>query len=161
MAQSEPVVNDQLADCSGLPARSRTAAAPPVTLAVYTVRAARVADGFRTHWFVVPLRDTVAVTPAPVAVFFSVTVPVPAPWMASLNVTTMLLARRTSVAPGRGVMAVMTGAGPVVKVQLLVASGVPAASRTAAAPPVSVAVYFASLARLAVGFSVAVRVVAL
>jgi hypothetical protein len=58
-------------------------------------------------------------------------------------------------------MAVMTGAGPVVNVQLVVASGVPAASRMADAPPVRVAVYLVSLARLAAGSSVAVRVLAL
>jgi hypothetical protein len=81
--------------------------------------------------------------------------------MASLKVTAILLARRTRDAPGRGVTDVTTGAGPVVKVQLVFVSGVPAASRMAVAPPTRVAVYFVSFVRLDAGSSVAVRVVAL
>ena len=55
----------------------------------------------------------------------------------------------------------MTGAGPVVNVPAVLARGVPAASRMAVAPPMSVAVYCRSAGRSAVGFKVAVRVVAL
>ena len=60
-----------------------------------------------------------------------------------------------------GTKPVTVGAGPVVKVQLVVASGVPAASRMAVAPPTSVAVNFESAARLDAGSRVAVFVVAL
>jgi hypothetical protein len=104
--------------------------------------APKEAEGLRIHWLVVPYRETLAGTRAPVAVFLTVRVPVPAPWMASLNVTVMLLARRTRIAPGAGVREVMTGAGPVVKVQVVVASGVPAVSLMPDVPPMSVAVYF-------------------
>ena len=69
------MVNVQLVDFSGLPAKSRTAVGPPVTVTVYAVREARFAEGFRIHWFVLPLRETVAATLAPVAAFFSMTVP--------------------------------------------------------------------------------------
>jgi hypothetical protein len=50
---------------------------------------------------------------------------------------------------------------PVVKVQVVLASGLPPASRIAAAPPVSAAVYRVLAARVAEGLSVATRVVAL
>src|SRR3712207_295590 len=49
----------------------------------------------------------------------------------------------------------------VVKLQATVANGLPAVSLIAVAPPVSVTVYLVLLARLAVGFRVATRVVAL
>src|SRR3954447_12205255 len=76
--------------------------------------------------------------------------------------------------PGRGVAAfgsctprpevsadAIDHAVPVVKLQVVVARGLPAASRMAAGPPVRVAVYFVLAARVAFGFSVRTRVVAL
>jgi hypothetical protein len=53
------------------------------------------------------------------------------------------------------------GHGPVVKLQLVVPMGLPPASRMAAAPPVRVAVKRVFAARVAFGFRVATRVVAL
>jgi hypothetical protein len=83
------------------------------------------------------------------------------PTMGSLNVRLRLPEVDTAVALVAGVRAVSRGAGPVVKVQLPVASALPAVSRMAEEPPRRVAVYRVSDARSAVGFSVAVRVVLL
>src|SRR3954447_6330598 len=79
----------------------------------------------------------------------------------SLKVAVMFAVRLTAVAPLAGVRAVTVGAGPVVKVQLSVVNGLPAASRIALEPPVRVAVYLVSAARFAVGSSVATLLVAL
>ena len=146
---------------AGLPARSRAAEVPPVSVTVYLVFEARVAPGFRTHWLLVPLRVTVAVTAAPVVAFLSLNVVADTPCIGSLNVAVMLFARRTPVALTAGVLAVIVGAAPVMKDQLVLASGVPTVSRIAVVPPVRVAVYRVSAARLAVGLRVATRVVAL
>ena len=135
--------------------------APPVTATVYLVLAAREVCGSRTHWLVVPFLKTVAGTTAPVAAFFRVNVVPLTPSTASLNVALMSLPRRTKVALLRGVVPVTVGAGPVTKVQLVEASGVPAASRMAVDPPTRVAVKVPSTARLVAGSKVAVRVVAL
>src|SRR3954447_16873328 len=98
---------------------------------------------------------------APVVAFLSTTVVPLTPVTFSLKVAVTLRIRLTAVAPEAGVLAVMVGAGPVVKVQLVLAIGLFAASRRAVGPPVRVAVYFVSAVRVAVGFSVATRVVAL
>src|SRR3712207_3936077 len=73
----------------------------------------------------------------------------------------MLPLRLTPLAPARGERAVIVGPGPTRNDQVDVACGLPAASRTAVAPPVTVAVYRVSETRLAVGSRVTTRVVAL
>src|SRR5215210_6945556 len=95
------------------------------------------------------------------AAFFKVKVVVVTPCTGSPKVAVTLPVVLTAVAFAAGVRLVTVGTGPVVKVQLVVASGLFAASRRAVGPPVRVAVYFVSLARAAVGSSVATRVVAL
>src|ERR1700712_4797519 len=107
----------------------------------YCVFAAKVAFGLRIHWFVVPFRVTVAAMAVPgAATLRRKNVVVVTPVMASLNVAVMLLARTTPGAFAAGVVVVMVGAGPVRKVQLVLASGLPATSRIAVAPPTSRAV---------------------
>ena len=96
---------------NGAPAVSRMAEAPPVNVTVYCVPAARFADGFSTHVFVDPLRDTVAVTSALVAVARSWNVFTPTPFTASLNVAVTLAATPNPVASATGDCAVSVGAG--------------------------------------------------
>jgi hypothetical protein len=85
---------------------------------------------------------------------------------ASLKITVMLPVRLAFVALLLGLRevtlgaVVSAGAAAVVKVQVTGASRLPAASRIAVGPPVNVAVYAVPAVRLAVGFSVATRVVA-
>ena len=124
----------------GVPAASLTAEVPPVMLAVYLVLAARVASGLRIHWLVVPLRETVAVTAAPVAAFFRVKVDVLTPLTALLNVAVTLAVRRAPVELMPGAREVTVGAEPVLNRQLVEASGRLARSRIVAVPPVRVAV---------------------
>src|SRR4051794_17236875 len=97
-------------------------------------------EGSRTHWLVVPLRVIVAGTAAPVAAFFSVKVVKSTPVMSLLKVAVRLDAGPMPLALAAGTT-LTVGAGPVRKVHVVEASGLPAASRTAAGPPVSVAEY--------------------
>jgi len=135
------------------------------TLSVYRVDDVSVGIGLRIHWLVVPLRVTVAETRVPLLVF-RVNVLVLTACTASLKVTVMFPLRLTLVAPLLGVRAVIVGAvvsggaAAVVKVQDRVASGLLAASRMAAAPPVRVAAYGVFTAKAADGLSVATRLAA-
>ena len=119
---------------SGLPAASRMAVAPPVSVTVYRILAASVTLGLRIHWLVVPLRETTAVTSAPVAAFFNLYVVVLTPVTASFKVVVTFAVRPTAMASIAGVRAETIGFGPVRKLQLVLASGLPAASRMAVAP---------------------------
>lgn len=143
----------------GLPMTSRI---PAVRSTRYRELAASVTLGLMIHWFVVPFRETTAATAVPsvpVALMgFTVAVVAVTPVTASLNVAVTLAVRDTAVALTAGVRAVTVGRGPVVNVQVVAGIGFPAASLIAV---VSVAVYFVSLASVAVGSSVATRVVAL
>src|SRR4051794_9225042 len=105
-----PVVNDQLVVASAAPARSRIDAAPPVSLTVYVVFAARSAVGFRIHWFVVPFRVTPALTSVPAPLRSWNVVPL-TPFTASLNVAVTLAPTTTPVAFTAGARAVRVGAG--------------------------------------------------
>ena len=80
--------------------------------------------------------------------------PVVTPATTSLNVAVMLFARTTPVAFTAGVRAVTVGLGPVRNDQVVVASGAPARSRIAVAPPVRVTVYRVSGNRLAFGLRI-------
>src|ERR687890_566510 len=95
------------------------------------------------------------------AAFFRVKVVALTPRTASPKVALRLPVVLIAVAFAAGVRAVTVGAGPVVKVQLVVVSGLFATSRRAVAPPLRVTVYFVSSTRAAVGSSVATRVAAL
>ncbi len=162
------MVKLQLMVLSGLPAASLIPAAPPVSVTVYVVRDARVGPGLRIHWLVVPLRVTVAATTEPLVplpVLRTNVVPL-TPLTGSLKVAVMLPVRLTLVALLLGDRAVTVGAvvsagaAAVVKVQDTVVSGLLAASRMAAAPPVRVAVYGVFTAMAADGLSVATRLAA-
>ena len=136
---------------TGLPARSRTIAVPPVTVTVKLVLAASVELGFRIHVLVVPLRDTTPAIGVPVTAFFSVKVDAVTPAIPSLNVAETFAVRLVPVAPLAGVRVVIVGAGPVVKLHPVDASGLPAASRIAKTPPVRLTAYFVSGAYAVVG----------
>ena len=139
---------------SGAPAVSRMAVAPPVNVTVYCVLAANVGPGFKIHWLVVPLRLTVAVTSASVAVLRSWNVVVSTPSTASLNVADTLAVRLIPVALPAGARWITVGATlAVVKLHDVVANGAPAVSRMAVAPPVNVTVYCVPAARFDDGFN--------
>ncbi len=88
---------------------------------------------------VVPLRVTVDLISLP-ARSRSSKVALETPMTGSLKAAVTLALRLTRVAPAAGLPAVTVGAGPEVKVQEVVASGFPARSRMAVAPPVRVTV---------------------
>ena len=79
---------------------------------MYLVCRASVGLGLTVHWFVVPLRVTVAVTADPLVLVpvLRATVAVPTPLTASLKVTVMLLVRLTLVALLLGLREVTVGA---------------------------------------------------
>ena len=115
--------------------------------------------GFRIHWFVVPIRSTVAAIAVVGAAFLrTMNVVLLTPSTASLKVAVMSFPTGTPVAFTAGVLAVTVGgaftttAAAVVNDQVVVASGAFARSRIAAAPPVRVTVYVVLAARSAVGF---------
>jgi hypothetical protein len=112
---------------------------------------------------VVPFWLTAAATTLPAGFVTRNVVPL-TPCTASLNVAVMFAPTATAVALTAGVRAVTVGAvlaAAVVKLQETSVSALLALSRMPVAPPSSVAVYCVLLARLAVGSSVATRVVAL
>ena len=154
------MVNVQVTVVSGFPIRSRTAVAPPVIVTVYLVFAARLVVGSRIHLLVVPLRATVATTGAPLGLMRAKVVPL-TPWTGSLKVAVMMAARLTPVAPDAGVRDDTVGAGPVLNCHVVVASGLPARSRMAVLPPVSVAVYTVSSTRVEAGLRIHLFVVLL
>jgi hypothetical protein len=130
---------------------------------VYWVFGARLTVGSRVTTRVVALYVTAA--PTVVLPVLSVNVVPEYPCTGSENVADTFDPTATAVALAAGVRAVTVGAvvsaaAAVVKAQVTVASGLPAASRIPEPPPVSVAVYWVLAARLAVGFRVAVRLVA-
>jgi hypothetical protein len=101
-----PVTNVHVVFARGVLAASRI---PVARVTVYLVSFARLALGFRIHWFVVPFRDTTAPTAAPVVVFFSVKVLPDTPVTALLKVAVTLLATGTAVALTAGVLADTVG----------------------------------------------------
>ena len=80
------------------------------------------------------------------------------PLTASPNLAVTFAPRATPTAPGAGVLAVMVGRGPVVKLHLVDAKASRAPSLIAL---LSVTVYVASAASVRLGFSVATREVLL
>ena len=128
--QTAPVVNTQVRVATGLPARSLTAAAPPVMVTRYCTFAVSVAVGLIVSTLVVVLNEVAAATVAPVETRWTVTVPAATPVMLSLNVAVTLALRPTPVAPEAGEVAVIVGAGPVVNDQEVAVIVLPATSRT-------------------------------
>src|SRR6187549_2978153 len=94
-----PVVKVHERVVSRLPARSRIAAGPPVTVTRYWTLAARLAAGLIVATVPPPVVVTVAATVAPFDTRVRVTDWAEIPATTSLKVTVRFRARRTPVAP--------------------------------------------------------------